>query len=52
MSEAKTVKRSAKNADAADAKQTTSRTASDRPRLRDAERTSKAILAAATKEFA
>jgi len=52
MSEARTVKRRAKNADLANIDQASSRATPERPRLRDAERTSKAILAAATKEFA
>jgi len=51
MPEAKTVKRRTKSEDPAKADQASSN-ASERPRLRDAERTSKAILAAATKEFA
>ncbi|HEY0121877.1 MAG TPA: TetR/AcrR family transcriptional regulator [Rhizobium sp.] len=52
MSEAKTAKSRSKNAEIEIADQAVSSAPAERPRLRDAERTSKAILAAATKEFA
>ena len=52
MSEAKTAKSRSKSVDIEVADQAVSSAPVERPRLRDAERTSKAILAAATKEFA
>lgn len=52
MSEAKTAKSRSKSVDVEAAGQAISSPPVERPRLRDAERTSKAILAAATKEFA
>lgn len=52
MSEAKTAKSRLKSVDVEAADPAVSSAPVERPRLRDAERTSKAILAAATKEFA
>ncbi|MDE1993799.1 MAG: TetR/AcrR family transcriptional regulator [Rhizobiaceae bacterium] len=52
MSEGRTAKGRSKSAQVETAGQVVSGASTERPRLRDAERTSKAILAAATKEFA
>ncbi|MFT4183910.1 MAG: TetR/AcrR family transcriptional regulator [Rhizobium sp.] len=52
MSEARTTKSRAKSVKAETGTQVAANLTAERPRLRDAERTSKAILAAATKEFA